>query len=367
MRKVSQFMLVFLFALLLACDGTDESPEQSEDAAESVPVEQDYLGQLQQTKEKVEPATIAQQFYIDHGLPQFRASSGTFVLVPLRLMAEQPGIKASGSDRPDILRFQKYINTRLLVFSPETIKGLLVPPSNVDHTSLQSPIRNQGSRGTCVAHASLAALESRSDVPDDLSEQFAYHDFMGRVSSNCCSDPGVATINAANYLTAQGVPEETTWTYTLTRPNCRTKTTCTSGAAHTIPAAATAATKYWITAADRIRDTGLAGSSIKNPAYLEALLAAGSDIVWGTYVAWDDSKNKGILDVVIDSATGKPAASRGGHAMVIVGYDRAQKYFIVKNSWRTRWGHSGYGHFSYDYIRTYSKYGYVVRSVQAKP
>ncbi|MBM3225347.1 MAG: hypothetical protein FJZ47_16305 [Candidatus Tectomicrobia bacterium] len=57
--------------------------------------------------------------------------------------------------------------------------------------------------------------------------------------------------------------------------------------------------------------------------------------------------------------------SRGGHAMVIVGYDRLAPlpYFICKNSWGVSAGRSGYYYLSYDYMRTYAKYGYIVQPI----
>jgi C1A family cysteine protease len=73
-----------------------------------------------------------------------------------------------------------------------------------------------------------------------------------------------------------------------------------------------------------------------------------------------------VLDVILDKY-GNPLASRGGHAMLIVGYDRTSgpmPYFIVKNSWGTDIEHGGYYHFSYDYLRTYAKYGYIVYNVR---
>lgn len=39
-----------------------------------------------------------------------------------------------------------------------------------------------------------------------------------------------------------------------------------------------------------------------------------------------------------------------GHALVIVGYDKNDKYFIVLNSTGPRWGDKGFCHISYDCI-----------------
>ena len=59
---------------------------------------------------------------------------------------------------------------------------------------------------------------------------------------------------------------------------------------------------------------------------------------------WDDaSLNSGNLDEY------KPATTRGGHAVAIVGYrpDR----FIIRNSWGTGWGDRGFGYASLAYAQ----------------
>jgi C1A family cysteine protease len=40
----------------------------------------------------------------------------------------------------------------------------------------------------------------------------------------------------------------------------------------------------------------------------------------------------------------------GGHAVLAVGYDDAQRRFIVRNSWGTDWGQKGYFTMPYEYL-----------------
>tara|TARA_R110002072_G_scaffold273219_1_gene433657 strand:- start:45668 stop:47050 length:1383 start_codon:yes stop_codon:yes gene_type:complete len=46
--------------------------------------------------------------------------------------------------------------------------------AQVDNRASQSPVKNQGGRGTCVAFAICAALETFPGVPTDISEQLLY-------------------------------------------------------------------------------------------------------------------------------------------------------------------------------------------------
>ena len=46
--------------------------------------------------------------------------------------------------------------------------------------------------------------------------------------------------------------------------------------------------------------------------------------------------------------------------MLVVGYDRAHGYFILKNSWGPAWGHAGYGYFTYGFAEQAFKYGFTV-------
>jgi C1A family cysteine protease len=40
----------------------------------------------------------------------------------------------------------------------------------------------------------------------------------------------------------------------------------------------------------------------------------------------------------------------GGHALLVVGYDRRRRQFLVRNSWGARWGLGGYCRMPYAYL-----------------
>jgi hypothetical protein len=234
-------------------------------------------------------------------------------------------------------------------------------PDNEDHRTTQTRIKDQGDRGTCVCFASLANLEAilkaQSEQDIDLSEQYANWLYMTQEGRNQCND-GLRTTLAARYLSTHGVCEESDYPY---EDLVEVLTHCTTAPLATAQNNA----KYGIGQHVLIDRLGLLGPSIANPAYLEALICRGYDIVFGTHVAWGRPDANGVYDVILDGY-GNPVQSRGGHAMLIVGYDRSSplSYFICKNSWGTETGDSGYYYLSYDYVRTYAKYGYIVEQIR---
>ena len=233
-------------------------------------------------------------------------------------------------------------------------------PTVIDHRVGQSPVKFQGDRGTCVAHASMGLLEAYAHIDDDLSEQYTHYkfnEFLGRPHNQ---NSGLTTTDAAPFL-ARGdgrICLERDWPYI---PNQSTIDTMVANGTYAPPQAAVNNQRFGIGAYKIIADKGLTGESIKNTRYLEALLFQGYNVVFGCFASWDDKDNNGILDPWLDS-NGKPV-SGAGHAMLIVGYNRTDQYFIVKNSWATTWGHSGYAYLSYNFLRACAKYGFVVDSV----
>lgn len=235
-------------------------------------------------------------------------------------------------------------------------------PDQVDRRNYQTPIKDQDIRGTCVAHAALANLEailkSQGLLDIDLSEQYAHWLFMRLQGLDQCYD-GIRTTLAARYLAQEGVCKEEDCIYEDFKT---VQTHCNS----TPSLQAKRNAIYGIEQYALIDRIGFFGPSIANSDYLEAILCHGHDIVLGIYVAWGNPDEDGVYDVLLDRY-GNPQATDPdqGHAMLIVGYNRsaAIPYFICKNSWGVTDGVNGYWYLSYDYIRTYAKYGYITLKI----
>ena len=118
----------------------------------------------------------------------------------------------------DMLQFADYFSAAPATRSEtdaEASEMIASLPNAVDRRSAQSNVKNQGRRGTCVAHASCGCLEAYRHIPDDLSEQYLHYkfnEFMGRPHN---ANQGLKTTNAAIYLARSDgrICEEAEWPY----------------------------------------------------------------------------------------------------------------------------------------------------------
>jgi hypothetical protein len=259
-----------------------------------------------------------------------------------------------------LVPFKSHIEGR----QPYGREGTLIDRLASRH-KFQTPVRDQGARGTCTAFAAMAGMEAtfkRYGKTFDLSESHAYAHLLAATGRTCNPSEGIAQFwRIGDILTANAVCTENQFGYS--------GTVCP---AFGIPDECSADAKYRFTSVQYFntpkvpKGNALPFLYADNPNLLEAFLKTDADLIYFVAVAgtdWtDETRDTGTIDVQTD-ASGDPAYFYGAHAMLLVGFDREQGYFRFKNSWGTDTGHEGYLRLSYDYVETYGMGAFLIAGV----
>ena len=220
-----------------------------------------------------------------------------------------------------------------------------VSQASIDWSIYDSPIKDQGSCGSCWAFAAVAAVENIGNQ-NDLAEQVIVS--CVTASSGCS---GGWYGDALDYFHSAGVPPESCYPYTQTNGNCSNQ--CTHPEF-----------KEFVTGHQVL--WGL--PSAATVTHLKNALALGPVIV-GLYVPKDgsfESYSGGIYNYT----GGYFDPTYQGHAVLCVGYNDDDQCFKVKNSWGSDWGEAGYFRIAYDDVSDYvrfGKYGVHVDGVYTDP
>jgi C1A family cysteine protease len=222
----------------------------------------------------------------------------------------------------------------------ETAAGLaeavaLAPSVNL--ISHMSPIRNQGSRGTCVAFTLTAIDEYFRRVRGaavDLSEQHLYHEI--KLIDGSPAVCGTWQRVGAQVLSSRGQCRAAVWPYNPNPP-------CNNNGV--MPANARAdALNYKLS---------LVALTATNVAAIKSALSGRRPVgisipVYNSWYLSPETKRSGRITMPLTNDT-----QAGGHALCLAGYqDEASApgggYFIVRNHWHTTWGYQcpygqGYG------------------------
>ncbi len=213
-------------------------------------------------------------------------------------------------------------------------------PSSVDWRNyggnFVTGVRNQGSCGSCWAFGSTAALESRKLIDDDipgtdldLSEQVAIS----------CSNQGDCSGGylLRDYFVDTGLPLESCYPYAQSNGTC------------------TKACKNWELSAYKVSryTTVLPNNSVD--VLKNALIKYGPTVTTMEVYSDFDSYGSGIYSYT-------SGVYRGGHAILLLGYDDTNSCFICKNSWGTGWGEAGFFQIAYSEVDSVVNFGYNVVS-----
>ncbi len=254
-------------------------------------------------------------------------------------------------DYPDFRDYteeQKSVKTMLSkVGVAKTAKAGL--PATVDLRAWCSPIENQGTIGSCTANAGVAMVEyferRAFGKHIDASRLFLYK--TTRNMLHWTGDTGAFLRSTMGALVLFGVPPEEYWPYLVADYEKEPPAFCYAFAQNY------QAINYY-----RLDPPGTTVNSLLT--HIKTNLSAGLPSMFGFTV---------FSSISQASATGKiPFPTKGekiagGHAVVAVGYDDNMKIkntytgatetkgaLLIRNSWGTGWGTSGYGWLPYDYV-----------------
>jgi C1A family cysteine protease len=216
------------------------------------------------------------------------------------------------------------------VARPSGLTPAPASPPSVDWraSGMITPIKDQGDCGSCWAFATTAGLEAQilihQGVTTDLSEQVLVS------CGNAGSCDGGYIEAADNFLSTTGLPPESAYPYTATNGSC------------------SSAQAGWQSNTETLLNKL---QTPQDPGYLEYALATYGPVVAAFEVYADFFYyTQGVYKHV-------KGGYAGAHAVLVVGYDHANQFFIVKNSWGKGWGENGFFRIAYSEMSSMVSFG----------
>ena len=178
-----------------------------------------------------------------------------------------------------------------------------------------TPVRNQGGCGSCWAFAAVSVLEALVKIERNVKTDFDLSEqtMVGCSGAGDC-DGGYLSL-AAEFLRQTGTPREECYPYSATDGSCQP---CPGWMSKTVRVSS------W-------KSYGNKSQTVLQSALLDAPIATAMEVYSDFY-----SYRSGIYERT------SGAIYKGGHAVVIVGYNGVEGYWICKNSWGTDWGENGF-------------------------
>lgn len=254
---------------------------------------------------------------------------------------------------PTALRTGQEFTVHAMLDSIGIAKALEAPrlPKKVDNRRFCSPIKDQGNIGSCTAFAAVGMYEyyqkKAFGTYIDGSELFVYK--ATRNMLNWTGDTGAYIRSAMGALALFGVPPTSHYEYDTSKYEEEPPSFVYNYGQN-----------YQALTYYRLDPLGTSGTAaLKN---IKTQVAAGIPVMMGftCYSSLFQSQTRRTGEIPFPS----PRESvRGGHAVLIVGYDdtnvvvnpidgsRKKGVLIIRNSWGEDWGDAGYGYLPYEYVK----------------
>lgn len=210
-------------------------------------------------------------------------------------------------------------------------------PARVDLRIHCSPVENQLRTNSCVANAVVGALEfhqKKAGLPlTDLSRLFVYYNARS-LSETEAQDSGSQIHHGMAAILAYGACEARLWPFQETKVTARPSEGCYKNATQF------EAVQY-----------------ARTPRGTSALtvLAQGLPVVFGIFAPGEYYEIAAKTGVMPQPDQVNPSQPPAGHAMLIVGYDLANKTYLVRNSWSEKWADNGYFRMPFETMDAWSR------------
>lgn len=225
---------------------------------------------------------------------------------------------------------------------PKSRMALRVPPRmDLRKTGWCSPIKNQGSLGSCTGNgiARLDEFAMRRQGQADVTDRSRLFIYYGEreIEETIPVDAGAMIRDGMKVIEKLGAPAESLWPYDI--PAFSTKPT--EEAYH-----------------DALLHQAVTYNSVdsRSETSIKSVIAGGTPITFGfTVYPWFEEVGPSG-EVRIPSDVDDYGKVLGGHCVDIEGYDslklnpKRTVYAIVPNSWGTSWGDQGYCYFPLNWI-----------------
>ena len=218
-------------------------------------------------------------------------------------------------------------------------------PNIVDLRAFCSPIENQGSLGSCTGQAIAGAIEllnKRNRKPTDVSRLFIYY-YERLLLGTVNYDSGAYIRDGIKATNHYGASLESYWPYDIRKFR-----------QEPISEAKTDALNRKVTRYERVNDFNGCIDALSN----------GYPVVMGFRV-YDSFMSKNVAKTgIMPYPNTKRERLLGGHAVLLVGYNKSKKVFIARNSWGTNWGDKGYFYMPFNVINPNMSSDYwIIKSV----
>jgi len=222
-------------------------------------------------------------------------------------------------------------------------------PTTVDLTSKCPPVYDQGQLGSCTGNSIAGAIqfEQMKQGMNDFVPSRLFIYYNERVLENTVnSDSGAQIRDGMKVVAKQGAPPETDWPYDIAKFSEKPPANAFSDAA-----------KNKVTSYQRVN---------RALSQFKGCLASGYPFVFG-FTVYDSFESTTVAQTGHAPMPQSNEQVAGGHAVMAVGYDDQNQWFIVRNSWGDSWGMNGYFTLPYQYLleTNLSDDFWTIRLVQA--